>query len=191
MAHERAKACQLHPRHWANPCVFPKLWKVQPRPLNSCLEGRCLRFLKGSWSQIPLRAGLHVWGLTGFIYGTGPDLACGSQIAGSELSSGNSGEKPTRDCAREDAVLFLWLECLSLIAWHDDVSTAMICSQVAWGRRVARRDCPWLDGDKWCIDFYWLHACLYFGGFIMFLIGCSLQDGWVWGIFGFFAQWGL
>ncbi len=144
----------------------------KPECFSKALESATSAFELVSWRKMlmipqgkliadPLRAGLHVWGLTGFIYGTGPDLACGSQIAGSELSSGNSGEKPTRDCVREDTELFLWLECLSLIAWHDDVSTAMICSQVAWGRRVARRDCPWLDGDKWCIDFFWLHACLF------------------------------
>jgi len=40
-------------------------------------------------------------------------------------------KSPPETSVTEDAALFLWLHCLSIKAWHDDVSTAMIWSQVA------------------------------------------------------------
>lgn len=93
-------------------------------------------------------------------------------------------KSPPETSVSEDAALFLWLDCLSIKAWQDDASTAMIWSQAAWGRRVAWRDCPWLDGENWCIDFFWVYVCLLiFLDFIMFLLGCRMQDGWAQGKF--------
>lgn len=94
----------------------------KPECFSKALETATSAFELVSWRKMltipqgkliaepPPCAGLHVWGLTGFIYDTGPDLACGSQIAGSELwaSRGNSGEKPTRDqCERGRCTLSL------------------------------------------------------------------------------------
>lgn len=61
---------------------------------------------------------------------------------------------------REDAAFFRRLGCLSLIARHDSVSTVMICSQVARGREVTRKDCPGLRGESWDIDFLGEQICL-------------------------------
>lgn len=117
----------------SKPSVFRSLKKAQPLPFSLYLEERRSRSLKGTLSQSPLCVGPHVRGLTGFVPGTRPDLACGSRGARSELGARKvkTGEKPTGDSVREDAALFRRLECLSLIARHDSVSTVMICSQVA------------------------------------------------------------